>query len=532
MNDSPSDKRQLPRVLGPLAAVAIVIGTVIGSGVFKKPHAVARDMSVIVRDDSGKIVKIDTPADFGLIMVAWVLVGVLSFIGSLILAEVAVIYPRAGGNYVFLREGYGRWAGFLWGWVEFWIIRSGSIAALATVFAESFHDVLRFAAGRQTEAGFEMPAEVLGFWSVRGVTVAVIIALALVNARGTVLGGGVQMLVTTVKVLSLLAIAVLPFVCIALSSTADVKMQRLEPIWPERFAGINWSLFGKALVGILWAYHGWMNLAPVAEEVKNPNRNLPLAFMIGTLAIILLYCSVNVAYHLVVPRADMIELGGTSPVATLFSTRLLGSIGLLLASTAVMISVFGALNGNLLVGPRLLYAMGRDGLAPHGLARLHPRWGTPARAEFVLTAWSVILVLGMALLVYFEKYTKLGKSLFDSLTDYAMFGAVAFETMAVATIFVCRRRFPVGKVDLPYRCWGYPFLPIVYVTVMAAVLANMFWTEPIQSLTALGWILVGAALYFVIFRGLDGKELGPPSALGGLPMTGAPEVTRSRDVKA
>src|SRR6266404_2287802 len=145
MQDSSPDK--LPRVLGPWMATAIVIGTVIGSGVFKKPHAVAKDLS-----------------EFGLIMIAWVLVGVLAFIGSLILAEVAIIHPRAGGNYAFLRESYGRWAGFLWGWVEFWIIRSGSIAALATVFSENFHDVLRFTQGHDTSEGFMMPAEVLSFW--------------------------------------------------------------------------------------------------------------------------------------------------------------------------------------------------------------------------------------------------------------------------------------------------------------------------------------------------------------------------------
>ena len=200
------DTRRLPRVLGPWMATALLIGTVIGSGVFKKPHAVAKDMSTL--DASGNII---APAEFGLIMAAWVLVGVLSFIGSLIIAEVAIIHPRAGGNYVFLREGYGRWAGFLWGWVEFWIIRAGSIAALATVFAESLHDVIRFAYGSETSSGFEMPAEVLGFWQLRGITVLVIVILAIINARATLLGGGLQVMVTSVKVITLVSIAVAPF---------------------------------------------------------------------------------------------------------------------------------------------------------------------------------------------------------------------------------------------------------------------------------------------------------------------------------
>lgn len=464
---------QLQRVLGPWMATAIVIGTVIGSGVFKKPHAVARDLT-----------------DFGLIMIAWMLVGLLAFIGALILAEIAVIHPRAGGNYVFLREGYGRWAGFLWGWVEFWIIRSGSIAALATVFAESLHDVLRFASGTENA--------VLGFWTLRGITVAVIVVLAVVNARGTVLGGGLQLVVTSVKVLSLLAIAVLPFVVLGFISDPDVHAERLQPIWPTDFGGIDWTKFLKAMVGIIWAYHGWMNLAPMAEEVKDPNRNLPLSFLMGTLAIIVLYCSANFAYHLVVPREDMVTLGGASPVASLFATRLLGPVGLLLASAAIMTSVFGALNGNMLVGPRLLYAMGKDGLAPHGLCQLHAHWGTPVYAILALTIWSVALVFGMAALV---KAELLDKSIFDGLTDYAMFGAVSFETLAVASIFVCRRQYPLDKVQLPYRCWGYPYLPSFYVLVMAAVLVNMFVTDWIQSLSGLLLIFVGAEVYLRVFWG-------------------------------
>src|SRR5262249_33214454 len=142
------------------------------------------------------------------------------------------------------------------------------------------------------------------FWTVRAITIAVIVVLAIVNARGTVLGGGLQVFITAVKILSLLGIAVLPFICLGLQANPDVHMECLEPIWPTDLACVGWTSFLKPMVGILWAYHGWMNLAPMAEEVKNPNRNLPLAFLLGTLAVIVLYCSVNVAYHLVVPRPE------------------------------------------------------------------------------------------------------------------------------------------------------------------------------------------------------------------------------------
>jgi APA family basic amino acid/polyamine antiporter len=494
---------QLPRVLGPWIATAIVIGTVIGSGVFKKPHAVAKDIS-----------------EFGLIMIAWVLVGALALIGSLILAEVAVIHPRAGGNYVFLREGYGRWAGFLWGWVEFWIIRTGSIGALAGVFSESVFDIAAYLVRTSpTEDPFPV-ADPKFFWLRQGVTITVIAVLAIVNARGTILGGGLQLLVTTVKCVSLVGIAIMPFLFLALVSEPDVDAARLEPIWPADAGSINWSKFGSAMVGILWAYHGWMNLAPMAEEVKNPNRNLPLSFVMGTMAIIVLYLSVNVAYHLVVPRDEIIAMGGTSPVATLFAQHLLGPVGLLFGSMAIMISVFGSLNGNLLVGPRLLFAMGKDGLAPKSLCQLHATFRTPVIAVFVLAGWAILLVLGLGMLSFFRDdlnkmiadldaqcgdigvfmYFQIpNKALFDVVTDYVMFGAVAFETLAVASIFVVRRQYPVDKVALPYRCWGYPVLPIVYVAVMAAVLGNMFYTQRTESLIAMGFIGVGAAVYAVVF---------------------------------
>jgi amino acid transporter len=483
----PTASPQLLRVLGPWMTTAILIGTVIGSGVFKKPHQISTYLS-----------------DFGMIMVAWVLVGLLSFIGSLILAEVAIIHPKAGGNYVFLREGYGRWAGFLWGWVEFWIIRSGSIAALASIFAESFHGVLQYFLNT---AGDRTP--VLSFWALQGVTVTVIAVLAFVNARGTILGAGLQVVVTSVKVISLLSIALLPFVFLAFVGDGRVSTDRIVSVWPEEIGAFNWSSFGGALVAILWSYHGWMNIAPVAAEVKEPNRNLPLAFLMGTLAVIVLYLSVNVAYYLVVSHDEMKTLGETTPVATLFGMHLFGSIGLLLASLALMISVFGSLNGNLLVGPRLLYAMGQDGLVPHALSRLHPHFGTPARAIGMMASWAILLVLGAGLLLQMDV---MKKALFDVLTDYAMFGAVSFETMAVASIFVCRRQYPVDKVQLPYRCWGYPFLPIFYVLVMAAVLCNMFVTDLLQSLVAVGFIVVGAIVYFIVFGSRGPARVEEPVA--------------------
>jgi amino acid transporter len=475
---SSSSPAGLPRVLGPIMATAIVVGTVIGSGVFKKPHAVA----------------VAVPYS-GLVALVWILGGLLVLLGALAYAEVSVLYPRAGGNYVFLREGYGRLAGFLWGWVDFLIIRSASLAALATVFTESFNDVFSNESLQQA-LGLSGGAR-LDFWGQRIVTVAVLFGLALINIRGTTWGGGLQVAITLVKVGSLVAIALLPFVL--LSRTAPPpggvtpSTDNLQPIWPGS-GGFSFTGLGSALLGVLWAYHGWMNLSPVAEEVRTPQRNIPLSLLLGVAVIITLYLGANLAYYMVLPGSAMAALTDT-PVATAFAGGLLGPVGVLLASAAIMCSVFGALNGNLLVGPRLLYAMGEDGLAPRDLGRVHARYQTPAAAIAVLAGWAILQVLVVALLTQFG-WIEAGKSHFDRLTDFAMFGAVIFETLAVLSIFVFRWRLP--NAPRPYRCPGYPLVPALYCVLPGFVLCNMFYAQPLEALAGVGFIATGAFVYFAL----------------------------------
>lgn len=485
--ESPSSDR-LPRVLGPWMATAIVIGTVIGSGVFKKPYAVAKDVP-----------------DFGLAMLAWVLVGVLALLGALALAEVATILPKAGGNYVFLREGYGRIAGFLWGWVEFWIIRTGSIAALASVFSDAVHDAVREA------RGLPVGAEVIDFWARQGMTVAVILALALVNVRGVRWGGLLQLGITAVKISSLVGIILLPFIVLGFVAEPQYppRLSYITPAFPSDWSTVNWSKFGTALVGVIWAYHGWMNIAPIAEEIKDPQKNIPRALLLGVGTIIALYLGANLAYYLVIPQPEMILLRDT-PVSTAFSERLLGTSGGIIASLAIGISVFGALNGNILVGPRLLYAMGEDKLAPSWLSQLHSKFRTPVSATMVMAGWSCAIVLLSALwlrnpLPTFSLFGQslnpnppAGKSGFDLITDYAMFGAIALETLAVAAIFSLR----MTRRDAPreYRCPGYPVVPAIYISIMFAVWINKLVTDTTESLVGVAFIVVGAVLYLTLLR--------------------------------
>ncbi len=477
----------LVRVLGPFMAMAVVVGTVIGSGVFKKPQVVAENLP-----------------SFGWAALVWILVGTLAFLGALTLAEVAVLFPKAGGNYVFLREAYGRLAGFLWGWVEFWIIRSASLAALATIFTESFHDVLRQLLGHGPGT------DVLGYWEQRLLTVSVLVILGWVNIRGVRWGGGLQLAITLLKVGSLVAIALLPWVILALGRHVLPSPLAPHPSPPDQ--NVTLGHLGTAFLAVLWAYHGWMNVAPIGEEIRQPQRNIPLALLGGTSIIIALYLGANLAYYRVLPIPEMAALKDT-PVATEFGQRLLGATGVIAISAAIMCSVFGALNGNLLVGPRLLYAMGDDGLAPRALRRVHPRYQTPALAIAVMTGWSCLLVLGVAFLtrtlpylagqLHFDRLAEAlgsleGKDHFDILTDFAMFGAVIFETMAVATIFVFRRLYP--KAERPYRCWGYPVVPIVYMVIPTFILGNMFLHQRLEAGVGVVFIALGAGVYWLITR--------------------------------
>lgn len=471
----PVSGRQLERVLGPWTATAIVVGTVIGSGIFKKPAAVAYDVPM-----------------FGVAMSAWVLMAILILFGGLALAEVTTLFPRAGGNYVFLREAYGRAFGFMWGWMDFTVIRTASIAALAVIFAESMHDMLR-----QLGDG----TAVLTFWQVNAIAMGTILVLGIVNVRGVRWGGGLQLLLTFIKVGGMIFIGFLPFGIVRFVEGAPTPTtNNWQPLWPTADHPFDIVKYGAILIAILWPFHGSQNLGPIAGEIKNPQRNIPVALLLGIGIVATMYIALNFSYATVIPADEMAKLKGQS-VAAVMCRKLLGGVGGAIAAGIVMCSVFGALNGNILVGPRLLFAMGEDNLAPQGLSAIHANFRTPARAIMVYTIWSMILLFGGALAVDIAQ--RQGKRMpdpFDLLTNFAMFGAVVFETLVVASIFVFRRKYP----DMPrtYRCPGYPIVPMVYVIAFIGVLASYFADKEktIEAFSGLGFTLAGAAVYYLFLR--------------------------------
>jgi len=509
-------------VLGPWLAAAIVVGTVIGTGVFKKAAAVAKP---------------DSAPEFGLAVAVWVGVGVVTLLGALAFAEVAVRFPRAGGNYVFLREAFGRPMAFLSGWVDFGINRGASIAALSSMFTESLANLLFEMLKANNADQADRFAEAFGYWPQRAFTVVLIVVLAFVNARGTLLGARLQFAVTVVKVSSIVGIALLPLIVLLWpGAPAQPTAAHMTPTWPSEFSLTRLVGLGSAAVAVLWAYHGWMNLGPMAEEITRPQRNIPLALLTGVGCLIVLYVSANVAYYTALGPADMVNASEGTTVAREFCKKLVGPAGAMAASLAVMMSVFGAVNGNILVGPRLPYAMAQDGLAPGIFGRLHARFQTPTFATALLALWSIIMVLGLGVLLQtnrelfrlweVEKETntwrvvtdaKTGEAKtdtpFDMLTDFVIFGAVAFDTLAVVALFVLRWKHADRTAALPYKCIGYPVVPALYVLAMAAVMVSMF-LDPEKRWKAwvgLGFIGLGAAVYWLAFGRRGGKRPHPPS---------------------
>jgi APA family basic amino acid/polyamine antiporter len=379
---------QLRPVLGLFSAGAIVVGGVIGTGVFLKPSKIASDF--LATGQGAEAASGYVP----LIILLWIVCGVMNLCGALALAELAAMMPHAGGTYVFLREAYGGIWGFLWGWAEFWVIRSGSIAALAAGLAIFMTDFLK-AFGVVLPPHLQKPFEI-------AMPICVILTLAGVNMLGVRWGGAVQNVTTIIKAGFVAFLGLLPFLA---SASHPIEIGSLQSVVIE---GSLLAAIGGALSGIMWAYDGWGNVTVVAEEVRNPRKNLPRALSIGVLVLTLLYTGANVAYHSLLPIQQVAKESQTAVAVT---RLLFGDIGAKFMLGMLMISVFGALNNNVLVGPRIVFAVARDYRFLGPLRRIDPRSGTPALAIGVLSAWSCLLILAGT----FSPDDK--KRLFDVLTD-------------------------------------------------------------------------------------------------------------------
>ena len=387
---------QLKRGLGLVAALAIVIGTVIGSGIFRVPQAMVNNVGTMP-----------------MVFLVWVVGGVLSLAGALTYAELAGALPGAGGEYVYLTEAYGPLWGFLYSWTQMWVAKSGSIATLATAFFEyTAHFIPEF-----EKVWFIAGPFPIKYGQV--FAMALILALGLVNYFGVRIGGDVQVVVTGVKV------ALIAFIIAAGLLHSGAPSAELPRGVPALSTG-----FVAALVAALWAYDGWNNVGMVASEVKNPRRNLPLSIIAGTLLVIATYMLANWAYFKVLSPA---EVGAHKLVAAEMMQRIIGPAGAGAVSVAAMISIFAALNGSILTGARVPFAAARDGLFFAAAARVHPAFRTPGVAILMLTAWSSVLVLS-------------GK--YEELFTYVIFASWILYAMATASVFVLQGSGPICRARI------------------------------------------------------------------------------------
>jgi len=443
----------LKRDLGLWSAVAIVVGTVIGSGIFIVPNVMIRNMG--------------TP---GMVFVVWVTGGLMSLSGALSYAELSAAMPGAGGEYVYLREAYVPLWSFIYGWTQMWVAKSGSIATLATAFflyVANFHPELKQPAGHipiplGPSGG---PLEV-NYGQILGM--ALILALGGLNYFGVKIGGGVQVLVTICKVGLIFAV-----IAIGLG-TGHGDAANFQSAAPVTSPGI--AAFFTALVAALWAYDGWNNVSMVASEIREPQRNLPRALIGGSLAVMAIYLLANVAYFYVLPAK---EVAASDLVAADMMRKIFGQPGANMVSVAAMISIFAALNGSILTGSRVPYAMALDGLFFKSVANVHPDFRTPGISILALSAWSAVLVLS-------------GR--YDQLFTYVIFASWILYGMTTAAVLVLRRKRP--EMPRPYRTFGYPVVPIVFVMSALCLVISTLFSSPRESLLGLGLVLVGLPFYY------------------------------------
>ena len=495
----------LARVLGPRIATAVVVGNVIGSGIFLKPGNIAGEAG-----------------QFGVIISVWLFGGLLCILGGLCFAELAAMYPRAGGMYVYLREAYGRPVAFLFGWTEVFFGKPASIGALSVAFVGSFSLAL---------GGILSPAaKVL-------VAIGLIVAMAWVNIVGVLWGGRLQMVVTVVKATFLALVAIVPFILIPFVSEA-VDVANYSTTVVPRQTGLA-AQVGVVLLAVMWAYNGWHGVTPLAEEVRDPHRNIPWALLAGISILIVLYIAANFAYHGVLSMEEMKQAGDHGAEKML--QRLLGQGGLAAMSAVIMCSTFGAINTNLLQAPRITFAMGRDKVFFRSLGTVHATFRTPAMAIVVMAVMAIALVLAVAVAKHLVADNGVGKdvgtvaatadyaesatpqqllptviaslkndSIFSLLTNFVIFSASIFYMFGVLAVIVLRFRRP--DVPRPYRTWGYPVVPVLFLVVYVWFMRQVYLTNPLEAKTGLAFIVLGVPV-FLAYRVFSRQAKSPDEDL-------------------
>lgn len=456
-SDKETSQNGLLRKLGLFDSAMVMVGIVIGSGIFLTTGIMAKSIP------SG-----------GLILLAWFVGGLLTLAGALTYAELGATMPEAGGQYVYLREAYGPMAGFLFGWILFLVYMTGGIAALALAFAEYTGYFFPSLGTEHIILDLSLPFFRNSFhYSLSAgqiVGVGVIVLLSVFNFVGVGFGKFIQNVFTVIKIGILAAIIILGF-AIGRGTPPDLSMNPMGMNLGSILIG-----FGVSLVAVAWAFDGWNNVNFVAGEIKNPKRNLPLALILGTLGITFLYVLVNYVYLYALPIRETV---GVVRIAEKATGALFGTSTGALISALIIVSVFGSLNGSILVGPRVYYAMAKDRLFFRRVARVHPRFRTPGFSILIQGIWASLLTL-------------LGT--FEQIFTFAMFIAILFWIAATASVFTLRKKRP--DLVRPYKTWGYPVVPAIFIIASTGILLNTLLEKPAEALAGLVLTAIGIPAYF------------------------------------
>ncbi len=432
--DKPPDT--LPRVLRLPDIITIVAGIMIGSGIFIVPAQVAAGVQAPL-----------------LIILVWVFGGLLTFFGALSLSELGAAFPHAGGIYIYLREAYGPLVGFLFGWAFFFIIDSGTIATLSVAFSSKY-----------------LPYFIqLSPWATKAAAVMMIAALAAVNTIGVRWGAGLQNVLTVIKVGAIVVVCGIVFVFAKGSAAHFVSPS------PQSFSWDFLGKFGVALVAVLWAYKGWESSTYSAGELKKPERNLPLGIFIGTGVVILLYIAVNLAYLYAFSSP---EIAKSSRIAADAMNVAVGPVGASLIAFIILFSIMGSANGHILTGPRVYFAMAKDGLFFKRISAVHPKFLTPHVSTIATGIWSALLSL---------------MGTFEQLATFAVFGMYIFMGLTCGAVIVLRKKRP--ELARPYKSWGYPLTPIFFILSALFITVNTLVRQFKYSFAGLLIIVLGVPAY-------------------------------------
>lgn len=441
----------LIRAIGLGSAILIVVGAVVGSGIFLTTGG----MAALIPSAS-------------LLLLAWVLGGVLAVTGGLTYAEMGAMFPRSGGVYVFLREAYGPLTAFLYGWSSLLVVISGSMAAVAVGFAEYLSYFIPVLSTSNIVLSIPAPRGTFSISAGQLVAATSLGVLGAVNYVGVRSGNMLNVVLTAAKVAGLAAIPIMALVAgtVRPSFTPVVPPEIVRPV----------ASFGVAMIAVLWTYESWYYVTYAAGEIKDPQRNVPRALLIGVLVLMAIYVVVNIAY---LHALTIDGMKGVTRIAEEAALTLMGPSGASFIALTVVISTFGCNAAGILGGSRVLFAMARDGVFLPAASRVHPHYRTPHVAITALTIWSMVLALS---------------GTYEQLFTYVMFSSILFSAAAGVALFVLRRTHP--DHPRPYRAWGYPILPLVFVGGSAAFVLNTLLERPVESIAGLGLLAAGVPVYW------------------------------------